>query len=495
MFEDMMLEDISKRKLTLFKLIIKFSEQTYSINFFANYLDYSYSRIVYLLEQIQQDLSKITNKPVVLLDSNGVHPNKFVSYDSYYQYLITQSIPYQLLVSILYSPKNDLEAFCKINFLSRASVIRKSKLLVDYFKQFDIRLNLSQLKLSGDERNIRLILYCLIWLSSQGMNLPSSDNATINYRDVSAAVSPFFPDSYSYSASKQIKLILDVVYLRIKSGYSLKEKTTLPPYIPSDIDYAENFWSKTITDKDILEAEAQFSAFLLTITPNYFRGNDYRLTFLMNYLKQEHNLATEIMQNFCNFFATQLMTDEFKWDDQPILFGNVANILFSTAILKKPFPTLFHLIKRQSIKENECYQQLFFSFSNFFKKMARQQKFSWLKFMIDDLTESLAYLLLPIFEHALKDNIVRVAIVAESDFLLTRQLTDFLDELTFTRLIAYKEDDPFSFDFIIGTSPYLIPENCNTPSFIFRFTSGTDQYIDLFKALKKAQTHKKIAES
>lgn len=491
MFEDLMLEDLSKRKLILFKLLTQFSNQTYSVNFFENHLDYSYSRVVYLLEQIQQDLSDITNETVILLDSKGVHPKKDVSYDYYYHYLITQNIPYRLLLSMLYHPKNDLEKFCKINYLSSASVIRKSKRLVAYFKQFNIRFNLSQLKISGDERVIRLLFYFLIWLSSQGINLPISSDSRPNYSDVSKAVNLFYPDSSSYAASKHIKLILDIVYLRIKAGYHLQEKTMISSYIPANLAHTKKIWSTIIKDDKVLEAEAQFSAFLLIVSPNYFRDNDYRLILLAYYLKRENNLATKLMNQFCDFFASHLMPKEFSWDQQPILYGNIANILFSTSIIMNPTPTLFHLIKKQTMDENECYQKLLFSFSSFFKKMARKKEFLWLKPLIPNLSEMLAFLLLPLFEDSLQDNIVRIAIIAESDFLLTRQLTDFLCEFAFTRLIAYQEDIS-SIDFLVGTSPYLIPENCKVPYFIFRFTSGDEQYIELYKALKKVQTQKKI---
>ncbi|MGX7244630.1 helix-turn-helix domain-containing protein [Enterococcus quebecensis] len=175
MLEAMMLEDTAKRKLTLFKLLTTFSSKEHSINFFESKLDYSYSRVVYLLELIQQDLTKMTGTKTEILQTNGVRYKQDISYDRYYQYLITQSIPYQLLVSILFYPNDNLTEFCEKNYHSRTTVVRKSKLLSSYFKQFNIKMNASKLNLYGDERVIRITLYTLIWLASQGTNLPISN--------------------------------------------------------------------------------------------------------------------------------------------------------------------------------------------------------------------------------------------------------------------------------------------------------------------------------
>lgn len=492
MFEEMMLEDISTRKLTLFKLLIELSDKTTcSINFLEQHLDYSYSRIVYLLEQIQQDLTDITGNSIVLLDSKGVHIENLITYDTYYQYLIVQGVPYQLLVSILYFPEDDLEAFCQKNYLSRASVIRKSKALVEYLKQYDIRLNSSQLKLIGEERVIRIMLYTLIWLSSQGVNLPESEKMAIDYDDLTETICPFFPDSYSYSGYRQIKLSIDVVYLRVLSGNYLRKQTEIAPYIPSDIDYATKFWHPLIKDPEAIAAEAEFSAFLLSSSPNFFRASDYRLRFLSSRIKTSDDVASELFKHFCNFFAVKLMKDESIWENNPILYGNIANIIFENVILKGTPPTLFHLLPEKPYEKNEYYHKLVSEFQRFFKSIAKQKRFSWLNKNTNRMIDMLAFLLLPLYESSIEENILRVAMIAESDFLLIQQLRFFLEKLPFVVLIAYHYNRPDLFDFIVATSTYLLPDNSDSPSYVFRLTSSDDQYSELYQVLQEAQAQKK----
>ena len=493
MLEAMMLEDTAKRKLTLFKLLATFSNQQHSINFFEKRLDYSYSRVVYLLELIQQDLSKITGEEVKILQVDGVRYKQTITYDSYYQYLITQSIPYQLLISILFHPNDDLTQFCQKHYQSRTTVVRKSKLLSDYFKEFNIKLNTSKLSLYGDERIIRITLYTLIWLASQGTNLPKIDNNPIDYIEITKVISPYFPDSFSYSADKQITLILDIIYLRVKSGHLVTEKTMIAPYIPTSPAYAKIFFGDLIKETDILEAEAQYAAYLLIATPNFFRNNDHRLTLLSDYLKNQTNSATKLLEEFCAVFKQEFMPSDFSWEDAPILFGNIANIIFSTTISEKPFPTLFHLINHSSYSKNEYYYQLLTYFKALFHKISKRKNFGWLKENIEQLSDTLAALLVPLYESYQVNKIVRIALIAESNYLLIQPLKQFIEELPFVQLVAYSHGKFSSFDFVVATSSYLIPEECHVPTFVFRFSADNDeQYIGLYQAIKAVHNQKGV---
>ncbi|MEI5993168.1 helix-turn-helix domain-containing protein [Candidatus Enterococcus mansonii] len=491
MIEKLMLEDTARRKLTLFKLLTKLSESHHSIKFFETRTDYSYSRVVYLLDLIQQDLTKIIGKKVELIQVDGVHYKPTISYDMYYQYLIRQSIPCQLLVSIVYSPEDDLDAFCEKNFHSRTTVVRKSKPLSDYLKTFAIKMNTSQLKLYGDERVIRMTLYALIWLATHGAKLPQIKNPSMDYKEIIDIVSPYFPDSYSYAANKQITLFLDIVYLRAKTGYQLTEKTDIDPYIPAHTGYSNSFFKSIIQENKILEAETQFAAFLLISAPNFFRNNDYRLSLLKIYLESHVNPATKILEEVCTVFSDEFMPDRFLWENEPILFGNVANIIFTAAIIQKPFPSLFHLINHSLYAKNEYYYQLFKRFKTLFQKISKRKNCGWLKDSIHPLSDMLASLLVPIYASFQENNVLRVALIAESNYLLVQPLAQFIEQLPFVQLIAYEHDNFSSFDFIVATSAYLIPEESPLPSFIFRFSADNDeQYIDLYQAIKKIHNQK-----
>lgn len=493
MLEAIMLEDTAKRKLTLFKLLTLFSNKEHSINFFENRLDYSYSRVVYLLELIQQDLTKITGKTTEIHQTTGVLYKQDISYDRYYQFLITQSVPYQLLISILFYPNDNLAKFCEKNYHSKTTVVRKSKLLSNYFKQFNIKMNTSQLSLDGDERVVRLTLYMLIWLASQGTHLPKIHRNPINYEEITKIISPYFPDSYSYSAHKQITLILDIVYLRVKSGNILTEKTSIDPYIPTSTDHAKTFLGVLIKETKRLEAEAQFAAYLLIATPNFFRNNDYRLSLLNTYLDGQSNSATKLFKEFCTLFSEEIIRSNFSWDNEPILFGNVANIIFSTTIIEKNFPTLFHLIDHSLYLKNEYYYHLFTQFKAFFQKFSKRKNFGWLKDNVIQLSDTLAALLVPLYGSFQTENVVRIALIAESNYLLVQPLTQFIEELPFVQLVAYKDGEFSSFDFIVATSSYLIPEECQLPSFVFRFSADNDeQYIGLYQAIKTVHNKKGI---
>ncbi|MCA5011548.1 MULTISPECIES: helix-turn-helix domain-containing protein [unclassified Enterococcus] len=491
MLDAMMLENTDKRKLTLFRLLTLFSEKRYSIKFFESKLDYSYSRVVYLLELIQQDLTDMTGKKVDLLTKSGVHHKQNITYDMYYQYLITQSIPYKLLISFLYFPEDNLDRFCDKHYQSRTTVVRKSKLLIDYFKHFAIRVNISQLSLSGDERIIRILFYNLIWMTTQGTNLPKIKRNPITYDEVSKIVSPYFPDTFSYGARKQISLMLDIVYLRIRKGNILTEKTEIEPYISVPEVYTITHFGNLIKDPDALAAEAQFAAFLLIASPNFFREGEHRLLLLDSYLEEHSNSATKLLEEFTVFFRDKFMPVGFSWNNEVILFGNVANILFSHSIIQQRFPTLFHLTDNNIYSKNKYYYQLFTEFKALFQKISNRKNYAWLKTNIDALSDTLSALLVPLYESFLGNNLIRIALVAESNYLLVEPLTQFIKDIPFVQLVAYKYGEFSSFDFMVTTSSFLIPEDCPLPSFVFRFSADSDeQYLSLYQAIKDVHNQK-----
>jgi hypothetical protein len=491
--EKIMLEDTAKRKLTLFKLLNTYGTETHSVKFYETKTDYSYSRVVYLLELIQQDLSEMLNKELQLLQTHGVCYLETISYDRYYQYLITQSIPYQLLISILYYPEDDLEKFCEKNFHSRATVVRKSKLLNEYFKQYQIKWNISQLTLNGNERVIRMTLYALIWSTSYGAKLPTIEKNTIDYDRFFQAIDSYFPDSYSYAVNRQLTLVLDIIYLRVTAGYGLTKKAEIEPYIPDYINYLGNFLEQTIQDKKRLTAECQFATFLLISAPNYFRSNDYRLSLLRIYLQKENNAATKIFKEFCAFFSEEIMGPEFSWENEQILWGNTANLIFSRVLIKEPYPGLFHLINHSPYAKSDYYHQLFSQFKKLFQKIAKRKDYSWLKALIVPLADMLASLLFPVYETYQGNHFVRVALISESNYLLVQPLAKFIEELNFVKLVPYKHDDFSSFDFMVSTSSFLLPEENPLPVFIFRLSADNDeQYIGLYQALRRAHNKKRI---
>ncbi|MGC6769188.1 helix-turn-helix domain-containing protein [Enterococcus sp. LJL128] len=486
MFEELILEDITKRKLTLFNLLAKLPDDYYSINFLESNLDYSYSRVSYLLELIQQDLDDLTQTSAEFITDQGIHYDRSVSYDQYYQYLITQSIPYLLILSVVYYPKDNLDDFCRKNFLSKASVIRKAKPLNDYFKQFNIKLNISQLKLTGEERLIRIVLYALIWFTSQSMNLPNTD-IRLDYEKIRNNISSCFPKHHSYSGTIQIKLMLDIIYLRITNGYFLTEKTKISSYVPTDVELGKDFLEPIVTDAKVLEAESQFSALLLVITPNYYDEEDIRFRFLENYLKRENNQAATLLNEFWDYLSDVY---GFTQKKHKILYGNVANIIFPIAVLKKSMPGILTLNKSSSLLQNKYFLDLHKSFKAFFRKIAKRKHFSWLNEQVKPLSITLALLLFPSWETMTKNKVIKIGLIAESNYLLTQQLINFLDELVFVELDALN-DNCTDFDLIIATSSYLLPPNCSLPAFVFRYSlDNQKQFTELYQTLKEVQQTK-----
>ena len=490
MFEELILEEITKRKLTLFSLLARLPDDYYSINFLESNLDFSYSRVSYLLELIQQDLDEIKQEPAVFITEQGIHYDRSVSYDQYYQYLITQSIPYLLLLSIIYYPQDNLDDFCRKNFLSKASVIRKSKSLNSYLKQFDIKLNISQLKLSGEERMVRIVLYALVWFTSQNANLPEVE-IDINYEKIRSNIGAVFPDSHSYSAGKQMQLLLDIVYLRVINGHYLKEKTAISAYLPTNVELSKDFYGPLIQDEAALEAEAQFSALLLIITPNFYSSSDQRFLYLDHYLSQEENQATVLFNEFWHFLEDEY---GFNKEEHKVIYGNIANIIFPMTILKKAIPGVLTANNNDSYLQNKYFVELHGAFKNFFRKISKRKNFSWIGEQITLLAIAFALLLFPTWEKIKQHKIINVGLIVESNYLLTQHLINFLEELNFVKLAPLNDSDS-SYDLIIATSSYLLPENCRVPSFVFRYSlDNHKQYVALYKTLKEIQTEKNNSE-
>lgn len=157
MLEDILLDDVAQRKISVFNQLLTTANGTYSVHYFEQFTDFSYARLNSLFAEIHEDLMEKQGLEL-LTDQGKVHIDLSKLRDiPYAQFLFRKSLPYKFLLATILERNYTIENFCRDNFISRASIIRRLQPLINYLKEFDIQLNCSQLQMTGKENLIRIV--------------------------------------------------------------------------------------------------------------------------------------------------------------------------------------------------------------------------------------------------------------------------------------------------------------------------------------------------
>lgn len=124
-----MLDDHSRGKLAVYGQLLTLSPGEHLIDNLRENLETTISmvKLKKILVSIQEDLAKISNKQLLTAKNKLIIRERMIHYNQYQNFLTTQSIPYQLLLSIIKKQDEDLASFCQRNYISRSTCFRQTK--------------------------------------------------------------------------------------------------------------------------------------------------------------------------------------------------------------------------------------------------------------------------------------------------------------------------------------------------------------------------------
>lgn len=480
MFEDLLLTNHAKKKLAILTYLNENTNQPINISKIAEHLGLSYHGIAPLIEEMQQEFSALYQ---VSLCEKGFKVRSLeepLSYSLYQKYLIQESLAFQLLLTSLMKPEMTINDFSTVHFVSHSTITRALKPLKSYLLGKEIHLNVSQLKLFGNEINIRsFYVQILTYLE----NSPLETDFLMDFSDQTVLINELALQKFSPVNQRLILIILFVSKLRFEQGYLLDPINGFDNLFSRMNHPLKNYFMAFMTD------EKQ-----VTYQINYFKR---MLFFLVRFAEP----TAERADLLCDFYE-QIKEDdpifhEFMADFSHILLAEIVGIPFDeevfSEIQKDSFIILyiFYANKGQLIdfwSQNELnlsFQKKGFTnlqkkIRPFLTKYTRRVGYEWLKKAKSLVLDYLTFFIYPFYQqHHLQK--LQVGIIPSLNLSAIQQISFLLDHIQFVDydIVRNHEKD---FDYYIVPANRLLPA-IEYPAYVMEETETLKELSPLFDAL------------
>jgi AraC-like DNA-binding protein len=480
MFEDLLLTNHAKKKLAILTYLNENTNQPINISKIAEHLGLSYHGIAPLIEEMQQEFSTLYQ---ISLCEKGFKVRSLkepLSHTRYQKYLLHESLAFQLLLASILKPEMTIKEFSTVHFVSHSTITRALKPLKTYLTEKDIHLNVSQLKLTGNEINIRSFYVQILTFLD---NPPFESDDLAEFSEQNQLIQDLSLQKFSPVNRRMILAILFVSKLRFLQGYSLNSFTGFEELFSSMNLPLENYFKTFMTDEKQIDYQI-----------NYFKG---MLFFLVRFTDPTSERAALL----CDFYEQIKQDDpifhEFMADFSQVLLSEILGIPFDeeafSEIQKNSFIILYlcYATNGQMIDFwaqnhlNQTFQQK--GFANlqklvrpFVTKYARRVGFEWLKNAKPLIMDYLTFFIYPYYQkgHLQK---LQVGILPSLNLSAIQQISFLLDQVQFVEY-AVVRDRETTFDYYIVPANRLSPTTEN-PAYFMEETENLQQLTPLFDAL------------
>ncbi|MGM0337301.1 helix-turn-helix domain-containing protein [Enterococcus sp. AZ007] len=478
--KSILLSDESKKKLEIFFEMNKLEDGRYPVSSVIKLFRFSKNTVYQLLEKIAADLESLFGYE--LFDKNGkiIWAKTAFDMNRYNQFLLRKSLPYNFIRFILLHPGKTLNDFCSANFISSSTIRRTLQPFLAFLKKFEIKINLSSMKLEGNEYEIRMLFHTILWSCSLGQGILEVEEVTQKEEDVLKRLGIA---NCPYINNDDILTILLIAKLRIQGGLFEKKLLPIDNFIPNEtIDVLTDYLSTFAPTNTHLDAEVRSLAFQLYFSNLYYHNDDVRVIELSAYY-----LGKKGDGKFIPIIDRLFKRIDLKVQPDTILpLANLISILFTFSLNRRPLPWM---------KEFSSYEVLFPKFTpktivpveSFFSKISTKEGFEWLS---DYPYEFYKYVYYALKAYVAKDSTtVKVAIVPIPNQRIMSELQAFLALFSFIDVV-FRDQPDSEIDLFISTFESLIPDHAST-----FFLVGTNEVTleaknDLFSLLYNIYTEK-----
>lgn len=488
-----LLDDIEHLKLDSYQLLI--STTSLSFTKLRKSLKLTSNKMTMIITELETDLSNILGKVIPILQDDketlllpADSPNDSV----YRQFLLENSLIIRVFSFILTCPESNLDDFCQKNFLSRATAFRRLSNLQELLAPYRFKLNISQLKLTGNELAIRHFLGTLFWSIKPDLKTNPSLKDLPPAQLIDSIVDTF-DEHMAYGTRNQIVLFLQIAELRRKAGYYPKSDLT-PDDFPlcDEVRRAHHLEFTTYlartTPADLVAAEELAFYFQMYTGAIYTRTDTRSYAAFREWLQQQSQ-----PQMIINSFCDKLLTTFFSQRTPEHFDVLAANIMgtFNLSYLLKDTPSLLYTFFEPSLRaETPAFWEIENFSYRFFRDVAQKKEFHWLKPICPHLASLFAYFLLPTFNTQLATKKLKVSVTNENNFILALPLQAFLEAVPYIECIPYSEDHPEQIDLLISAHKNLFPTNYDGPSYLYTFRDIQDDFINLRSRLESLHLEK-----
>lgn len=472
MLEAIFLDEPGKSKTKIYKHILEIDPGEYPIHYFEKYTGYSHIKTANLLQGMNKELSEIDNACFLLNKKDKVVVGKEMpSYQKYQQYLLANSVPYQVIVASLLHPEQDLRDFGEQRGLSQSSLMRRLKPLVEYLKSKEIRLNCLQMEVTGREAAIRIMYFNFFWSVDFGNRLYEYFEQNWGH-SLESYMTPEDMVYLKYVEKREFSMYHGLSLLRTAQEYYVDEpKINKLNYPAINYKFKEVLATRGVPET-YQEREGNFINFMMFYWPQYFAYDDPRLTIVKRQyrnLTESKAYATQVAQRIQEqltitnkglqeLFLINLQTIFNRW--QILGSATPRNLDFIMERLKAHDPEfdLFYqrvMVALVGIEEND-----------------------------PDLASLLTIVCLNAYHSGTTAEKIKVGIVGFPNHFLLYAMINRIDRLPFVEFYLMNTTTTEAFDAVITCSTELLPSNTQAYWVVEGLSSFDDMENFLFQMYK-----------
>lgn len=492
MIYETMLNKSDREKIEVYALLVSLPEGLYSKNGIVGEFSFSYNRLCAILDELHQDICEITKKSAGILNDGKVAiSSTMILLDYYATHILKNSVSYKFLLSLLSESEETIEIFCEKYGVSESYTRRNIKKMVSYLAQFGVHVTISSVRLSGDERLIRILFTYFIWNCTFGNEFEEvccSIEETAQAFDPILKLPPKTSDSYRYS-DKLRQLHAEIMRRRLKNQHVVEDTAEYDILIGENYTGCFQPLQKMFgTTEEIAQKEARFLAFLAFYGPTYSFENDP----LFDVPREELNIrSSEIFDFFAEFNQKVLhpLLENYPNPGRIVLLeANLVNILFNYMIFKQKIP-FFSLMQREDITADGVIFPIIYSrIYDFIKDYPFSS--SWQAECLNDISLIMAHLILPTLKEHQKSIKLNVAILSEDNYVYINNVKSMLADFTFVELIPYTLENREKIDLLIYPSKLFHLKNEEIQTLTLSLTSLRDDFFGVYTTMKTVYEEK-----
>lgn len=498
MFQELLLEKKNLDKIEIYKKLLTLEPDTYNLLWLSHFFNLSYSKTMSAITEIDVDLQTIEPDFQSIITDNHkiVLREELPSEGSLTTYLIQQDIPFRFIIEMIENKYEHLDEFSNQNFASSSTVRRKLAPLAKFLAQYHIRLKLSTMDLSGDERIIRTVFSTLLWLSSRGSEIPINHFDTDEVNRVVKNTLYLTPKNDRVPSMAIIRKIdADIAYYRIRNNHFVEDDPNYGMVLPEGQMLDKFSFGELVgAPPEHQYAETRYMAFRQFFGPVFFEKDDPLFDLPRSDLEENSPKVNDFLQRFRKFVEEEILDySKLPIEDQEkihVLRGNVVMIFFNYLVFKSRVPFPFLLTESENLSRNRIYDSLFRKFERFLKKIARDPQVRWINYCIDDMCKIFTVLLLPEYEENEKEYNINVTLIQEEQYIYNHKMEKFLQSLAFVNYLPYEEAKSEDYDLIIASSKLSTKNNPRENVYIFPYSLDEKNYLELRIALKELHIDK-----
>ncbi|MGM0213398.1 helix-turn-helix domain-containing protein [Enterococcus sp. AZ109] len=449
MFEELVFDSVTQLKFRIFKSLAGQLQGSYTYNQLAAETNLTYQQLYKLVHEINDELlGSGLLKESIIVPNMGINTlNLTLTIDDYRYFLLTYSLPFQLMRALLLEPELGLEKFCQQQFVSRATLSRRTQPLIKYLHKNQLTINFRQFKLSGSETAIRLVFFYFFWIGYRNLHWPFA----IPMTEAEVYGTPFLkfsPLEKNFVGKLEVAMYSAVALTRIKQENFVFYDNSLDFLFDGNAYYDLDVYTDIAhLSSENAHGEAASVYFLANFLPFYESPDDPAIQHTINNFTRKPNVVWAFVEAFRTFVFQELKI-VLDVPRKELMMANLANIMLAFYGFQGPFPNLPDLMKKTSPKSSATFL-LEKQITDFLLKITEEERFSVFRPSIQPLVQILRFGVSSFYYEQVKDQPLKVGVVVESNLVLIKPLIDFLVGINFIEAEYYKQEQPY--DFIITT--------------------------------------------